>query len=56
VPTWAYALVIQLNLDALNLHLTVLTLNMNHLSPLNHNSYLNKIQHVPAHHIGQVEE
>jgi hypothetical protein len=56
VPTWASALDLQLLLDALNLHMSVLTLNINHLSPLNHNSHLKKIRHVHAHHLGKVEE
>jgi hypothetical protein len=51
VPTWASALALQLHLDALTLHLTILNLNLNHLSPLNHNSHLKKIRHVHAHHL-----
>jgi hypothetical protein len=56
VPTWASTLALQLHLDALTLHLTVLNLNMSHLIPMNQNSHLNNIQHVHAHHLGQVEE
>jgi hypothetical protein len=54
MPTWASALA--LHMDSLTLHLTVLTLNMNHLRPLNQNSHLKKSQHVHDHHLGQVEE
>jgi hypothetical protein len=61
MPNWASALALQLHMDALTLHLTVLTLNMihlsplnlNHLSPLNQNSCLKKSQHVHAHHLEQ---
>jgi hypothetical protein len=56
VPTWVSTLALQLHLDALNLDLTILTLNLNHLSPMNHNSHLNKSLHVHAHHLGHVEE
>jgi hypothetical protein len=56
MPTWASALALQLHRDDLTLHLTVLTLNMNRLSPMNQNSHLKKIQHVHAHHLRQVEE
>jgi hypothetical protein len=56
VPTWASTLALELYLDALTLHLIVLNLNLNNLSPLNQNSYLNKIRHVNVHHLGQVEE
>jgi hypothetical protein len=33
MPTWASALALQLHLDALTLHLIVLTMNLNHKSP-----------------------
>jgi hypothetical protein len=58
VPTWAFALALQLHMDALTLHLTVLTLtlNLNPLSPMNQNFHLKKSRHVHAHHLGQVEE
>jgi hypothetical protein len=56
VPTWAYALALELHLDASNLHLTVLNLYLNHLSPMNHNSFFKKSQHVHAHRLRQVEE
>jgi hypothetical protein len=56
MPTWASSLALQLHLDDLTLHLTVLTLNLNHLIPMNQNSCLNKSQHVHAHHLEQVEE
>jgi hypothetical protein len=56
VPNWASDLALQLHLDALTLHPTVLTLNMNHLIPMNKNSILKKSQHVHAHHLGHVEE
>jgi hypothetical protein len=56
MPTWASALALQLHLDALTLHPTVLTLNLNHLIPLNQNSRLKKSLHVHAHYLGQVEE
>jgi hypothetical protein len=49
VPTWASALAHQLHLDALTRYLTVWTLNMNHLSPMNQNSHLNTSWHVHAH-------
>jgi hypothetical protein len=45
-----------MHLYALTLHPTALTLNLNHLSPLNHNSRLKKSQHVHAHHLRHVEE
>jgi hypothetical protein len=51
VPTWASALALQLHLDAMTMHLTLLTLNLNHLSPMNQNSHLNKIRHVHSHHL-----
>ena len=56
VPTWSSSMALQLHLDALNLHMTVLTLNLNHLSPMNHNSHLKKIRHVHSHHLREVEE
>jgi hypothetical protein len=58
MPTWASAMALQLHLNSLTLHLTVLTLNMNlnHLSPLNQNSHLNKSWHMHVHHLEQVEE
>jgi hypothetical protein len=56
MPTWASFLALQLHLDYLTLHLIVVTLNLNHLSPLNHNSCLKNILHVHAHHLGQVEK
>jgi hypothetical protein len=45
VPTWASSMVLQLHIDAMNLHLTVLTLNLNlnPLIPLNQNFHLKKI-------------
>jgi hypothetical protein len=55
VTTWASALALQLHLDALTMHLTVWTLNLN-LNPMNQSSCLKKSQHVHAHHLGQVEE
>ena len=56
MPTWASTLALQLHMDALTLHMIVLTMNLNHLSPLNHKSHLKKIRHVHAHHLRQVEE
>jgi hypothetical protein len=56
VPTWASALALQLHLDALTLHIPVLNLYLNHLSPMNHNSHMNKSRHVHTHHLIQVEE
>jgi hypothetical protein len=56
MPTWAFSLALQLHLDALTLHPTILTLNLNHLSPLNQKYRLKKSRHVHAHHLRQVEE
>jgi hypothetical protein len=56
VPTWASTLPLHLHLDASTLHMTVLTLNLNNMSPLNRNNHLKTSQHVHAHHLGQVEE
>jgi hypothetical protein len=47
VPTWA---------SALDLPLTILTLYLNHPSPLNKNSHLKKSRHVHSHHLRQVED
>jgi hypothetical protein len=56
VPTWASTLALQLHMYSLTLRMIVLTLNMNHLIPLNQNSHLKKSQHVHAHHFERVEE
>jgi hypothetical protein len=56
VPTWASSLALHLHLDAMTLHLTVLNLYQNPLSSMNQNFHLNKIRHVHAHHLEQVEE
>jgi hypothetical protein len=56
VPTWASAMALKFHLDALTLHMIVLTLNLNHLSRLNLNSHLKKSRHVHSHHLGHMEE
>ena len=53
---WVSTLDLHLRLDGLTLHMSVLTLYLDHLNPLNQNSRLKKSRHVHAHHLRQVEE